>query len=90
MTSSTTRTIGSAVNSIDAMALESLEAINHRLKDGGITLHMSEVKGPVMDQLKKSHFLEELTGKVHFTQYDAVHSINPDLAQHTLEAQRSG
>ncbi len=34
-----------AVNTIDASALESLEAINLRLKDGGITLHLSEVKG---------------------------------------------
>ncbi|HUO08325.1 MAG TPA: sulfate permease [Phycisphaerae bacterium] len=78
-----------AVNTIDASALESLEAINHRLKDGGITLHLSEVKGPVMDRLKRSHFLDELTGKVHLTQFDAVSSINPALAQRTLEAERA-
>ncbi len=78
-----------AVNTIDASALESLEAINHRLKDGGITFHLSEVKGPVMDRLKRSHFLQELTGKVHLTQYDAVHSINPERAQHTLETKRA-
>ena len=78
-----------AVNTIDASALESLEAINHRLKDGGITLHLSEVKGPIMDRLKRSHFLDELTGKVHMTQYDAVSSINPDLATRTLAAGRS-
>ena len=77
-----------AVNTIDTSALESLEAINHRLKDGGITFHLSEVKGPVMDRLKRSRFLEELTGKVHLTQYDAVSSIKPDLARRTLEAQR--
>jgi len=77
-----------AVNTIDASALESLEAINHRLKDGGIMLHLSEVKGPVMDSLKRSHFLHELTGKVHLTQYDAIASINPDLAQTTLETAR--
>jgi len=75
-----------AVNTIDASALESLEAINHRLKDGGISFHLSEVKGPVMDRLKRSHFLEELTGSVHLRQYDAVASINPDLAHQTLEA----
>jgi len=74
-----------AINTIDISALESLEAINHRLKDGGITLHLSEVKGPVMDRLKKSHFLEELTGKVHLTHYDAVSSINPELAQRTRD-----
>ena len=44
----------SAVNAIDASALESLEAINHRLADAGVCLHLSEVKGPVMDRLKRS------------------------------------
>lgn len=34
-----------AVNTIDASALESLEAINHRLKDGGIALHLSGGEG---------------------------------------------
>ena len=77
-----------AVNTIDASALESLEAINHRLKDGGITFHLSEVKGPVMDRLKRSHFLEELTGKVHLSQFDAVSSIKPDLARRTRDARR--
>ena len=75
-----------AVNTIDASALESLEAINHRLKDGGITLHLSEVKGPVMDSLKRSHFLQELSGRVHLTQYEAIASINPELAQRTTAA----
>jgi len=89
MPSSTTRAWGPAVNTIDASALESLEAVNHRLKDGGITFHLSEVKGPVMDRLKRSHFLQELTGKVHLTQYDAVSSIKPELARRALEAQRS-
>jgi SulP family sulfate permease len=78
-----------AVNAIDTSALESLEAINQRLKDGGITFHLSEVKGPVMDRLKRSHFLHELTGKVHLSQYEAVASINPDLARRTLEAERA-
>jgi SulP family sulfate permease len=78
-----------AVNTIDASALESLEAINQRLKDGGITFHLSEVKGPVMDRLKRSHFLEELTGKVHLTQFDAVSSIKPDLARGALDAGRA-
>ena len=79
----------SAVNSIDASALESLEAINLRLKDSGITFHLSEVKGPITDRLVKSHFVDELTGKIHLTQYDAVASINPELARKTSETERS-
>ena len=66
----------SAVNIIDASALESLEEINHRLKDAGITFHLSEVKGPVMDRLKRTHFLEGLTGKVFLSQYDALRCLD--------------
>lgn len=65
----------SAVNAIDASALESMEAINHRLKDGAIKLHLSEVKGPVMDALKRSHFLHELTGKVWLSQNEAFEGL---------------
>lgn len=61
----------SAVNEIDTSALESLEAINTRLDEMGVKLHMSEVKGPVMDRLKRSHFLDEMTGEVFLSQYDA-------------------
>jgi SulP family sulfate permease len=78
-----------AVNAIDASGLESLESINRRLADGGITFHLSEVKGPVMDQLKRSHFLQELSGKVHLSHFDAVSSIKPELAQSTRSAPRS-
>ena len=67
--------MASAVNAIDASALESLEAINHRLSDGGIKLHLSEVKGPVMDALEKSHLLDELTGKVWLSQNEAFAAL---------------
>lgn len=60
-----------AVNYIDASALESLEAINGRLHDAGIRLHLSEVKGPVMDKLNRSHFLQGLTGDVFMSTYEA-------------------
>ena len=58
----------SAVNAIDASALESLEAINHRLADAGVSLHLSEVKGPVMDALERSHLLGDLGGQVWLSQ----------------------
>jgi SulP family sulfate permease len=61
----------SAVNEIDFSALESLEAINARLRDMGIRLHLSEVKGPVMDRLQKQHFIADLTGKVFLSQHEA-------------------
>jgi len=78
-----------AINAVDLSALESLEAINARLKDGGITLHLSELKNPVLQSLKKSDFLEELTGNVYLSNYDAVSSIVPELTKETLNLKRN-
>jgi sulfate permease, SulP family len=65
----------SAVNEIDLSALESLEAINSRLGALGIQLHLSEVKGPVMDALQRSSFTNDLTGQVYLSQHQAVSAI---------------
>ena len=73
--------MASAVNEIDASGLESLEAINHRLGDGGIGLHLSEVKGPVMDRLKRTHFLEELNGRVFLSQSKAFDELLKDTGE---------
>jgi SulP family sulfate permease len=67
----------SAINSIDASALESLETIEKRLRDSGVTFHLSEVKGPVMDRLQGTEFLHELSGKVFLTHYQAIKELAP-------------
>ena len=67
--------MASAVNAIDASALESIEAINHRMADAGVCLHLSEVKGPVMDALERGHFLQELTGRVWLSQNEAFEAV---------------
>ncbi len=64
-----------AINDIDISALESLEAINERLHSSKVRFHLSEIKGPVMDALKTSHFLDHLTGKVHLSQHQAIDEI---------------
>ncbi|QBF30227.1 sodium-independent anion transporter [Thalassococcus sp. S3] len=70
----------SAVNEVDYSALESLEAINQRLKDMGVGLHLSEVKGPVMDRLQRSHLIKDLNGSVFLSQYDAwTRLVTPPL-----------
>ncbi|MGO4914930.1 SulP family inorganic anion transporter [Pseudogemmobacter sp. W21_MBD1_M6] len=69
-----------AVNAIDMSALESLEAINERLRDLGVTFHLSEVKGPVMDRLKTSDFLHHLTGRVFLSQHQAIAELKPTQA----------
>ena len=64
-----------AVNEIDLSALEALESINRQLAERDIVLHLSEVKGPVMDVLRHTHFLHELTGKVFLSQHHAVQHV---------------
>ena len=59
-----------AVNLVDASALESLEAINERLQDAGVRLHMSDVKGPVMDRLKRTEFCQHLSGGVFLSAHE--------------------
>jgi len=76
----------SAVNEVDMSALESLEAINQRLKSMGLKLHLSKVKGPVMDRLKRAHFLDELTGNVYLSQYEAMMDLGPVVGENAPKA----
>ncbi|WP_310566634.1 SulP family inorganic anion transporter [Hydrogenophaga sp.] len=72
-----------AVNDIDASALESLRNIHQRLQDAGVQLHLSEVKGPVMDRLRRSDFLDRLSGRVFLTHHQAIQALDqlaPDPA----------
>jgi len=66
----------SAVNVIDASALEILETLLVDLKGLGIAFYLSEVKGPVMDKLVKIGFIDQL-GKDHVF-------LTTDQAMHTL------
>jgi len=74
-----------AVNRIDASALEGLESLVRRLADAGVTLHLAEVKGPVMDRLKRSDFLERLTGQVFLSQFQALQALDPAVAARAHE-----
>jgi SulP family sulfate permease len=67
-----------AVNAIDASALESLEAIAHRLGSAGIGFHLSEVKGPVMDALKRSDFMDHFKGQIFLSQFEAVRALSAE------------
>ncbi|MBD2329086.1 solute carrier family 26 protein [Alkalinema sp. FACHB-956] len=55
----------SAINLIDASALEVLESLIAEWQRSGIELYLSEVKGPVMDKLEKVGFVDYL-GRDHF------------------------
>jgi len=74
----------SAINSIDASALESLLAINERLQSAGVKFHLSEIKGPVMDRLQRSDFLQQLSGEVFLSHYQAIAQLAPQLLEQNL------
>lgn len=73
----------SAVNEIDASALEVLESIANSLDEKGIKLHLSEIKGPVMDRLQDTSFLKNLSGEVFLSQYQAIQKLAVHLAEDT-------
>ena len=65
----------SAINHLDASAVESLQSLNARLDAAGVQLHLSEVKGPVMDLLKKTGLESELSGQIFLSHYLAVEAL---------------
>lgn len=72
----------SSVSFVDTTAVEALQLLAEKLRDRNVTLHLAEVKGPVMDQLKQTRLLERLApGRVFFT---------ADEAMRTLTAQKDG
>ncbi len=64
-----------AVNEIDLSALEVLSTVNKRLQAMQIGFHLSEVKGPVMDALQLTDFLQQLNGEVFLSHRTAVNTL---------------
>ena len=59
--------ICTATNFIDSSGLEMLELLSDNLEEVGVTLHLAEVKGPVMDKLKGTTFYKRMKGEIFFT-----------------------
>lgn len=68
--------ICSAVNFIDASALQTLEALRAELQDAGVQLHLAEVKGPVMDRLQAIGFVERLGAEhIFLSTHEAMRAL---------------
>jgi len=61
----------SAVNAIDTSALFGMQELNTSLRQRDVTLHLAEVKGPVMDRLRDSDLLDQLSGQVFLSAANA-------------------
>ncbi len=57
----------SSVSHIDTSAMESLRELNAALLHRNVRLHLAEVKGPVMDRLRRSPLPGELSGDIHLS-----------------------
>ncbi|MCS6845582.1 MAG: solute carrier family 26 protein [Caldilineales bacterium] len=68
--------ICSAINFIDASALQTLEALHEELRDAGVQLHLAEVKGPVMDRLQAIGFVERLGAQhIFLSTHEAMRAL---------------
>ncbi len=77
-----------AVNFIDLSGLEGLRRLNNDLQRRGVTLHLSELKGPVADRLAAVGLQQWLSGQVFQTQADAWRALKPRaLDQQLLQVQ---
>lgn len=66
----------SAVSYIDSSALEVLEHLEEDLRAADVTLHLAEVKGPVMDRLRSSALSAALGDhRVFLTTHQAVETL---------------
>jgi sulfate permease, SulP family len=65
----------SAVNMIDVSGLEMFYRFNQNISAMGIKLHLSEVKGPVMEQFEATDFVMQLSGSVFFTTDQAMRDL---------------
>lgn len=57
----------SAVNGVDLSALVALGELNRGLAARGVRLHLSAIKGPVLDRLRRARLLDELGGELFDT-----------------------
>lgn len=67
--------MGSGINYMDASGVEMLLQVNALLREQGIYLHFSEIKGPVLDKLKRIDFSGKISGDIFLTQHQAMQTL---------------
>ncbi len=68
--------LGNGINFIDANALKALTRLRENLEEAGVSLWLAEIKGPVMDKLKSSGFLQDLgSDRVFLSSHQAMEKL---------------
>ncbi len=87
--------IGSSVNHIDTSALSTLEKLITSLREAGVTVHLADIKGPVLDRLERSELTHLLRpGRIFTSAFQAMAELSgrqvmddsPPLTNSRLEA----
>lgn len=65
----------SGINDIDATGADVLSEILVEFEERGIDLHLTDVKGPVRDVLRRAGIWDRLGDRVHTSTHDAVEAI---------------
>lgn len=72
--------VGTAINDIDASALETLEELNLQLSAADVTMHLAGFKVPVLERLRNTLLMQMIgPDRTHLTVNDAVAAINREL-----------
>ncbi|WP_348944685.1 SulP family inorganic anion transporter [Chitinibacter sp. FCG-7] len=74
----------SAVNSIDYSAVNALKDWQRGLADQGTTLHLAEVKGPVLDTLRHGDFLDQLIHPPFISTHAAMQTLSPQELDYSI------
>lgn len=65
-----------AINYVDGSALEVLDRLEEELTNAGVTLHLSDIKGPVMDRLKREGLASRMgKERIHMSAHDAMTAL---------------
>jgi len=62
----------SPVNRIDFSGLEALQALHDALQAQGVRLDLSEVKGPVLDSLRRGEWARWFRGRVFLSHHQGM------------------
>ncbi len=68
----------SGINDLDATGAEMLHELLPEIRERGVSLHLTGVKGPVRDVLRDAGIWDELGDRIHTSTHDALRSIAAD------------
>jgi SulP family sulfate permease len=78
----------SGINDLDVTGAEMLDELLPELDERGVVLHLTDVKGPVRDVLRRAGLWDRLGDRIHASPHDAVAAITRRSAP--ADQRRSG